>query len=96
SLGDKIICDLDKTHDWSQRPLQNCPKCGNPVDGHYCKGCAFLRNKFKEDLFTYCFENRILQDSSKPFNDNTNVVNALQEPVVVKQDPGENSSQSPP
>nr|GEY29041.1 hypothetical protein [Tanacetum cinerariifolium] len=34
--------------------------------------------------------------SSEPSNDNTNVVNALQEPFVVKQDPGENSSQSPP
>nr|GEY37586.1 hypothetical protein [Tanacetum cinerariifolium] len=58
SLEDKIICDLDKTPDLSQRPPQN-----------------------------YSFE---------PSNDNTNVVNALQEPFVVKQDPGENSSQSPP
>nr|GEV28889.1 hypothetical protein [Tanacetum cinerariifolium] len=73
SLRDKIICDLDKTPDLSQRPPQNCPKCGNPVDGHYCQGYY-----------------------SKPSNDNTNVVNALQEPFVVKQDPGKNSSQSPP
>nr|GEU50793.1 hypothetical protein [Tanacetum cinerariifolium] len=51
--------------------------------------------KFKEDLFTYCIENGILQDSSEPSNDNTNVVNALQEPFVVKQDPGKNSSRSP-
>nr|GEY96976.1 hypothetical protein [Tanacetum cinerariifolium] len=95
SLGDKIICDLDKTPDLSQRPPQNCPKCGNLVDGHYCQGCALLRKKFKEDLLTYFIENGILQDSSEPSNDNTNVVNALQEPFVVKQDPGENSSQSP-
>nr|GEU36140.1 hypothetical protein [Tanacetum cinerariifolium] len=88
---DKIICDLDKTPDLSQRPSQNCPKCGNPVDG-----CALLRKKFKEDLFTYCIENGILQDSSEPSNGNTNIVNALQESFVVKQDPGENSSQSPP
>nr|GEZ33489.1 reverse transcriptase domain-containing protein [Tanacetum cinerariifolium] len=67
SPGDKIICDLDKTPDLSQRPPQNCPKCGNPVN-----------------------------DAFEPFNDNTNVVNALQEPFVVKEDPGENSSQSPP
>nr|GEV71693.1 hypothetical protein [Tanacetum cinerariifolium] len=40
SLGDKIICDVNKTPDLSQRPPQNCPKCGNPVDGHYCQGCA--------------------------------------------------------
>nr|GEU66124.1 hypothetical protein [Tanacetum cinerariifolium] len=80
SPGDKIICDLDKTPDLSQRPPQNCPKCGNPVDGHYCQGCALLRKKFTEDMFTYCIENGILQDSSKPSNDNTNVANALQEP----------------
>nr|GEU51787.1 hypothetical protein [Tanacetum cinerariifolium] len=95
SPGDKIIYDLDKTPNLSQRSPQNSPKCGNPVDGHYCKGCALLLKKFKEDLFTYCIENGILQDSSEPYNDNTNVVNALQEPFVVKQNPGENSSQSP-
>nr|GEU61384.1 hypothetical protein [Tanacetum cinerariifolium] len=96
SLGDKIICDLDKTPDLSQRPSRNCPKCGNPVDGQYCQGCALLQKKFKEDLFTYYIENGILQDSSEPSNDNTNVVNALQEPFVVNQDPGKNSSKSPP
>nr|GEV42143.1 hypothetical protein [Tanacetum cinerariifolium] len=84
---DRIIYDLNKTPDLSQRPPQNFPKCGNPIDGHYCQGCALLRKKFKEDLFTYCIENGILQDFSEPSNDNTNVVNALQEPFVVKQDP---------
>nr|GEV75775.1 putative reverse transcriptase domain-containing protein [Tanacetum cinerariifolium] len=88
SLMDKIICDLNKTSDLSQRPPQNCPKCENLVDSHYCQGCALLRKKFKEDLFTYCIENGILQDSFEPSNDNNNVVNALQEPFVVKQDPG--------
>nr|GEW66269.1 hypothetical protein [Tanacetum cinerariifolium] len=58
-------------------------------------GCALLRKKFKEDLFTYCIENGFFQDASEPSNDNTNVVNALQEPFIVKQDPGKNSSQSP-
>nr|GEZ83292.1 hypothetical protein [Tanacetum cinerariifolium] len=57
--------------------------------------CDLLQKKFKEDLFAYCIENRILQDSSEPFNDNTNIVNALQEPFTVKQDPGKTSSQSP-
>nr|GEV19831.1 hypothetical protein [Tanacetum cinerariifolium] len=69
------------------------------VDGHYCQGCALLRKKFKEKLFTYCIENGFFQDfqyTSEPSNDNTNVVNALQEPFVAKQDPCENSSQSPP
>nr|GEZ53295.1 hypothetical protein [Tanacetum cinerariifolium] len=96
---DKIICDLNKTPDLFQRPPQNCPKCGNPVDGQYCQGCALLRKKFKEDLFTYCIENGIFQDfqdTSEPSNNNTNIVNALQEPFVVNQDLGKNSSQSLP
>nr|GEW87661.1 Gag-Pol polyprotein [Tanacetum cinerariifolium] len=82
-----IICDLNLTPDLSQPPPQNCPKCGHPVDGRYCQGCALLRKKFKDDLFTYCNENGILQDSSEPSNDDTNVVNALQDPFVVNQDP---------
>nr|GFA45006.1 hypothetical protein [Tanacetum cinerariifolium] len=60
---------------------------------------ALLRKKFKEDMFTYCIENGIFQDfqdTFEPSNDNTNIVNALQKPFVVKQNPGENSSQSPP
>ncbi|GKB65452.1 hypothetical protein Tco_0921638 [Tanacetum coccineum] len=98
-LVDKIVRDPNKTSESSQQPPQNCARCGNPVDGPYCRGCALLRKKFKEDLFTYCVENGIfqdLQDTSESSNDNTNVVNAPQEPFVVKQDPGENSSQSPP
>nr|GEY49850.1 hypothetical protein [Tanacetum cinerariifolium] len=59
------------------------------------KGCALLRKKFKEDLFTYCIENGILQDSFEPSNDNTSVANALLEPFVVKQDLDKTSSQSP-
>nr|GEU50500.1 hypothetical protein [Tanacetum cinerariifolium] len=50
-------------------------------------------------MFTYCEENGILQcllDTSESSYDNTNIANALQKPFVVKQDPGENSSQSPP
>nr|GEU91146.1 hypothetical protein [Tanacetum cinerariifolium] len=93
---DKIICDLDKTPDSSQRSPQNCPKRGHPVDGHYCQGCALLRKKFKEDLFTSGIEHGIFQDSSEPSNDNTNVVTAPREPFIVNQDPGKNSSQSPP
>nr|GEV36952.1 hypothetical protein [Tanacetum cinerariifolium] len=99
SLVDKIICDLNKTPDLSRRPPHYCPKCGNPVDDQYCEGCALLQKKFKEDFFTYCIENGILQgmlDTYELSNDNTNVVNAPQEPFVVKQEPGKNSSQSPP
>nr|GEU90240.1 hypothetical protein [Tanacetum cinerariifolium] len=95
-LRDKIIYDLDKTPDLSQRSPQNCPKCRNPVKGHYCQGCALLRKKFKKYLFTSCIENRIFPDPSEPSNNNTNVANALRGPFVVTQDPGKNSSQSPP
>nr|GEZ30225.1 hypothetical protein [Tanacetum cinerariifolium] len=37
-----------------------------------------------------------VDDTFESSNDNTNVFNAPQEPFVVKQDPGKNSSQSPP
>nr|GEY87937.1 hypothetical protein [Tanacetum cinerariifolium] len=98
-LVDKIICDLNKTPDLFQEPPQNCPKCGNPVDGQYCQGCDLLRKELKEVWFTIYEENGILQgllNTSESSNDNTNVVNALKEPFVVKQDPDKNSSQSPP
>ncbi|GJZ04765.1 hypothetical protein Tco_0538040 [Tanacetum coccineum] len=81
------------------RNCARCARCGTPVDGPYCQGCALLRKKFKEDLFTYCVENEFfedLQDTSESSDDNTNVVNAPQEPFVGNQDPGENSSLSPP
>ncbi|GJR84422.1 hypothetical protein Tco_0155207 [Tanacetum coccineum] len=81
------------------KPPQNCARCGTPVDGPYCQGCALLRKKFKEDLFTYCVENEFfkdLQDTSESSDDNTNFVNAPQDPFVGNQDPGENSSPSPP
>nr|GEV81987.1 hypothetical protein [Tanacetum cinerariifolium] len=96
TLGDKIICDLDKTTNFSQRSPQNCPKCGNPVKGHYCQGCAVLRQTFKGDLFASGVKHGIIQDFFEPSNDNSNVANAPREPFVVNQDPGKNSSQSPP
>nr|GEU95022.1 putative reverse transcriptase domain-containing protein [Tanacetum cinerariifolium] len=95
----KLVRDPNKTPDSSQRPSHNCPKCGNPVDGLYCRQCALLRKKLKEVWFTICEENEIFQDflnTSESSNDNTNVVNGPQEPFVFNQDPGENSSQSPP
>ncbi|GJS55750.1 hypothetical protein Tco_0629112 [Tanacetum coccineum] len=72
------------------RNCARCARCGTPVDGPYCHGCALLRKKFKEDLFTYCVENEFfkdLQDASESSNDNTNIVNAPQEPFVGNQDP---------
>ncbi|GJT34802.1 hypothetical protein Tco_0925221 [Tanacetum coccineum] len=73
------------------RNCARCARCGTPVDGPYCQGCALLRKKFKEDLFTYYVENEFfedLQDTSESSDDNTNVVNAPQEPFVGVVNPG--------
>nr|GEZ24691.1 hypothetical protein [Tanacetum cinerariifolium] len=64
-----------------------CAKCGHPVNGPYCQGCALLREKLEEDLVLY-FQN--FQNTSESFDDSTNVVNAPREPIVVKQDHGVN------
>ncbi|GJV96113.1 hypothetical protein Tco_1547690 [Tanacetum coccineum] len=91
-LEDKILVPK------SPQNCARCARCGTPVNGPYCQECALLRKKFKEDLFTYCVENEFfkdLQDTSESSDDNTNVVNAPQEPFVGNQDPGENSSPSP-
>ncbi|GKA98514.1 hypothetical protein Tco_0826451 [Tanacetum coccineum] len=66
-----------------------CAKCGTPIDGPYCRGCAFLRKKFEKDLLTYCGENETskdFEDISESSDDNTNVVNAPRELFVVNQD----------
>ncbi|GJZ46693.1 hypothetical protein Tco_0594289 [Tanacetum coccineum] len=75
--------------------IKECSSCGNlhtkdcgyPVHGLYCRQCALIR-KTLEEVF------QDFQDTSKSSNDSTNFVN--QEPFVVKQGPGVNSSQSPP
>ncbi|GKA88410.1 hypothetical protein Tco_0810174 [Tanacetum coccineum] len=54
-----------------------CAKCGTPVDGPYCRGCALLRKNFKEDLLTYCGENEIskdFEDISESSDDNTKLL----------------------
>ncbi|GKB40152.1 hypothetical protein Tco_0885094 [Tanacetum coccineum] len=92
SLNDKILVP-------EPDPSPCCARCGTPVDGPSCRGCAFLRKKFDEDLLAYCVENGIFKDfqnTSESSNDNTNVVNAPREPSVVNQDPGVKSSQDPP
>ncbi|GKF73882.1 putative reverse transcriptase domain-containing protein, partial [Tanacetum coccineum] len=46
-----------------------------------------------EGLFTNCVENEFFkdfQDTSESSDDNTNVVNAPREPIVVNQDPDSN------
>ncbi|GKC55128.1 hypothetical protein Tco_1077873 [Tanacetum coccineum] len=57
------------------------------------------RKKLKKFGFITCHENGINQDFKhlqRVIHTITTVVNAPREPFVVKQDPGENSSQSPP
>ncbi|GJX87611.1 retrovirus-related pol polyprotein from transposon TNT 1-94 [Tanacetum coccineum] len=99
AVGQLIGCFEDKILTPELDPSPCCARCGTPVDGPSCRGCAFLRKKFDEDLLAYCVENGIFkdfQDTFEPSDDNTNVVNALREPCVVNQDPGEKSSQEPP
>nr|GEX45925.1 hypothetical protein [Tanacetum cinerariifolium] len=72
------------------KPPKNCAryaKCGHPVNGPYCQGCALLREKLEEDLVSY-FQN--FQNISESSDDSTNVVNTPREPFVVKQDHGVN------
>ncbi|GJV47366.1 hypothetical protein Tco_1437578 [Tanacetum coccineum] len=103
SLYTKECCSIGSFEDKILTPIPDssprCARCGTPVDGPSCRGCAFLRKKFDEDLLAYCVENGIFkdfQDTSESSDDNTNVVNALREPCVVNQDPGVKSSQDPP
>ncbi|GKA24056.1 hypothetical protein Tco_0710089 [Tanacetum coccineum] len=87
SLEDKILVPIP---DLSQRPLKIekiCLDCGDPVHGLYCRQCALIR-KTLEEVF------QDFQDTSKSSNDDSNFVN--QEPFIVKQGPGVNSSQRPP
>ncbi|GKE46831.1 hypothetical protein Tco_1478089 [Tanacetum coccineum] len=89
SLEDKILVPVP---DSSQRPLifeKICLSCGDPVHGLYCRQCALIR-KTLEEVF------QDFQDTSESSDDDINFVNKNQEPFVVKQDPGVNSSQSPP
>nr|GFA18252.1 hypothetical protein [Tanacetum cinerariifolium] len=67
------------------KPPRNCARCGHPVDGPYCQGCALLQKELEEDLVTH-FQD--FQNTSESSDDNTNIVNAPREPFVVKQDQG--------
>nr|GEV19899.1 hypothetical protein [Tanacetum cinerariifolium] len=91
-------------------PIKECSSCGALYTTDYCcsEGCLIdkiICDLYKTpDLFQEPPQNCPkcgnpvvgLLDTSESSNDNTNVVNAPQEPFVVKQDPGKNSSQSPP
>nr|GFA95549.1 hypothetical protein [Tanacetum cinerariifolium] len=87
SVEDKILVP---------KPPKNCARCamcGHSVNGPYCQGCDPLRERLEEDLVSY-FQN--FQNISQSSDDSTNVVNALREPFVVKQDHDVKSSRNPP
>ncbi|GJR27482.1 hypothetical protein Tco_1577448 [Tanacetum coccineum] len=54
------------------KPPQNCATCGDPVDGIYCRPCAFVRKCLNEGWYTIHDENEIL-NTSESSNHNTNV-----------------------
>ncbi|GJZ01720.1 hypothetical protein Tco_0519681 [Tanacetum coccineum] len=54
------------------KPPQNCATCGDPVDGLYCRPCAFVRKCLNEGWYTIHDENKIL-NTSESSNHNTNV-----------------------
>ncbi|GKD65434.1 hypothetical protein Tco_1307542 [Tanacetum coccineum] len=62
-LVDKII---------HERPPQNCATCGDPIDGLYCRPCAFVRKCLNEGWFTIHDKNEIL-NTFESSNDDTNV-----------------------
>ncbi|GJV62587.1 hypothetical protein Tco_1473415 [Tanacetum coccineum] len=69
SLKDKILVPKPP------RNCARCAKCGTPIDGPYCQGCALLRKEFMEGLLTNCVENEFFkdfQDTSESSDDNTN------------------------
>ncbi|GJZ16544.1 hypothetical protein Tco_0552221 [Tanacetum coccineum] len=55
---------------------------------------AFIFLRYSRETFEEVLQD--FQDTSESSDDNTNVVNAPREPIVVNQDPGKNSSPSPP
>nr|GEY65032.1 hypothetical protein [Tanacetum cinerariifolium] len=84
------ICSIGTVEDkiLVPKPPKNCARCtrcGYLVDGPHCQGCALLRQELEEILVTHSPD---FQNTSKPSNASTNVVNAPREPYVVKQDNG--------
>ncbi|GJR55638.1 hypothetical protein Tco_1406159 [Tanacetum coccineum] len=88
SLEDKILVPIPDSSQRSFKIEKFCLDCGDPIHGLHCQGCALIRKTFEEVLQDF-------QDTSESSDDNTNVVNAPRELIVVNQDPGENSSPSP-
>nr|GEV13764.1 reverse transcriptase domain-containing protein [Tanacetum cinerariifolium] len=94
------VCSIGNVEDkiLSPKPPKNCARCtrcGYLVDGLNCQGCALLRQELNENLVTHSPD---FQNTSKPSNASTNVVNAPREPYNSLNDSpsiSETSSQSP-
>ncbi|GKB96659.1 hypothetical protein Tco_0982796 [Tanacetum coccineum] len=72
--------------------IKECSSCGNL----HTKDCGCSKGSLEDKILVPTLEEvfQDFQDTSESSNDDTNFVN--QEPFVVNQDPGKNSSQSPP
>ncbi|GKB95939.1 hypothetical protein Tco_0982076 [Tanacetum coccineum] len=89
SLEDKILVSVPDSVLTPPKMKNFGSQVKTPVHGLYCRQCALIR-KTLEEVF------QDFQDTSESSDDDINFVNKNQEPFVVKQDPGVNSSQSPP
>nr|GEX20300.1 hypothetical protein [Tanacetum cinerariifolium] len=59
NVEDKILVpELPKNY-------ARCARCGHPIDGLYCQGCALLRQELKEDLDHGSFVDNIICDLNK-------------------------------
>ncbi|GKD87831.1 hypothetical protein Tco_1358985, partial [Tanacetum coccineum] len=74
--------------------IKECSSCGALYTTDYCCSKGGLIDKIIR-WFTIHDKNEIL-NTSESSNDDTNVVNAPQDPLVFNQDPDQNSSRSPP
>ncbi|GJR41059.1 hypothetical protein Tco_1216743 [Tanacetum coccineum] len=79
SLEDKILVPVP---DSSQQTPHNYTTCGDPVDGLYCRPCAFVRKCLNEGWYTIHDKNEIL-NTSESSTHNTNIVSAPQEPFIL-------------
>nr|GEV34134.1 retrovirus-related Pol polyprotein from transposon TNT 1-94 [Tanacetum cinerariifolium] len=98
-LQDKFVRDPNKTPDSSQDPLMIVLGVEARLMVYIVGIVLYYKKKLKEAWFTICDEDKISKHFLNTFessNDDSNVVNAPQEPIVFNQNPGKNSLQSPP
>ncbi|GJU18735.1 hypothetical protein Tco_1146701 [Tanacetum coccineum] len=74
--------------------IKECSSCGTLYTGD----CGCSKGRLEDEILVPTLEEvfQDFQDTSESSDDDTNFVNENQEPFVVKQDPGVNSSRSPP